>query len=114
MLGPFWGVESLGGVSTEERVFSGVSWLLNSRLQTVSDKEPQGSSLTGECLGVFVLTFENSGASFLTAIFLSVHQVSRYQLKKCEQGPADGMVLEKNRLTDELELRTHRNPQPYS
>ena len=72
MLGPFWGVESLGGVSTEDRGFSGVSWLLNSRLQTVSDKEPQGSSLTGECLGVFVLTFENSGASFLTGIFLSV------------------------------------------
>lgn len=72
VLGPFWGVESLGGVSTEDRGFSGVSWLLNSRLQTVSDKEPQGSSLMGECLGVFVLTFENSGASFLTGIFLSV------------------------------------------
>lgn len=71
-LGPFWGVESLGGVSTEDRGFSGVSWLLNSRLQTVSDKEPQGSSLMGECLGVFVLTFENSGASFLTGVFLSV------------------------------------------
>lgn len=65
-------MESLGGVSTEDRVFSGVSWLLNSRLQTVSDKEPQGSSLMGECLGVFVLTFENSGASFLTGVFLSV------------------------------------------
>lgn len=72
VLGPFWGVESLGGVSTEDRGFSGVSWLLNSRLQTVSDMEPQGSSLMGECLGVFVLTFENSGASFLTGVFLSV------------------------------------------
>lgn len=62
----------LGGVSPEDRDFSGVSWLLNSRLQTVSDMEPQGSSLMWECLRVFVLTFENSGASFLTGVFLSV------------------------------------------
>lgn len=37
VLGPFWGVESLE-VSTEDEGFSGVSWLLNSRLQTVSDR----------------------------------------------------------------------------
>lgn len=53
----FWGLQSLGGVSTEDLGFSGLSWPLNSRLQTVSDMEPQGSSLMVELMcRSFVLT----------------------------------------------------------